>query len=283
MKLRKENTIIQEFADVEDFTTERPPSDINAGSGAYLMRIEATEKTGEACRKWYGVNSFDELKRVVREGWHEGVTRIYKELGQIGNDVQAVSLKRRTVRSDQGDEFDIHRAYSGGLDQAWSSRKRQARVAGGAQFTLGVCIGQYADEDSSELFWRGAVAVRLADILTEAGYQVRVVGYTLGEECYTDYGDRLLIVPVKEANQPLNLSSIASVVALAGTYRHYGLLALHREEKEVDFAHGRSYFDYELDGADLSIRKRDVKDKNSAEQFINKAVEIINSRTKRAA
>lgn len=272
-------TIKQHFDDIADFMNIRPRSAENQSSGGHRS-LEGTRING---RNWFGVDSLQEVERVMREGWVDGVKRIYEALGHIGQDVQAVSLKRRIVRSDQGDEFDIHRAYSGGLDQAWSRRTRQVRVAGGASITIGVSIAQSVGNNSEEQFWRGAAAVRLADILTDAGYQVRIMAYSKSTGYYVNGSGMLFTVTVKEANQPLDLSAVASIVALAGANRWYGLAQGHAEPYEVDEGNGVPDSRYMLDEADFNITKSSISTREDAERFINNALVSINEKTKLAA
>lgn len=278
-----EKVFEQHFDDLADFLTLRPAGCEENKIGGYpessLPKYSGTDKA----RKWFGCSSAKEVEKLAREGWPEGVKRIYDALGKIGQNVQAVSIKRRLVRADQGDEYDIHRAYAGGLDQAWTSRKRQARIAGGSTITLAVSVNQSSGDHADMQFWRGAACVRLADILTEAGYQVRIVGFSRTTGFFTDNTGRLLTVTIKESGQQLDLSNLAATVALAGTYRHFGLRQGLAGPTEVSSSFGSPVINHELAEADLTIRKADVRDRASAEQFIERAVEIINERIKLAA
>jgi len=277
-----DNRVVIEFEDVSDALTIRPASKANKT----LVSKKHTD-WDDAGASWFGVSSLRELERVVRDGWTDGVKRIYDAVGTIGNTVTPMSIKRRTVRSDQGDEYDVHRAMGGGLDTAWSSRKRQARPVAGAEITIATQIGLLSNDSTDEVFWRGAACVRLADILTEAGYRVRIVGYNAGDFCFTGPDGKnlgkLFICEIKKAGQQLDLASLAATVALAGTYRHYFLFNQLSSGFKSASNYGVTNANYVLPESDVCIRKADVKTESDAVAFINATLERFNEKARAAA
>lgn len=276
-----DDNVVIEFDDFTDATTIRPHSGINASRAA--RKHKDWDGAGFS---WLGVSGLAELERVVKDGWPQGVARINDALGKIGDTVVPVSIKRRTVRSDQGDEYDVHRAMSGGLDRAWSSRKRMARNAVGAEITIATQIGLASSDNPDEVFWRGAACIRLADILTEAGYNVRIIAYNRGVTCYRSGSKslgKLFTCVAKQANAPLDMTSIASLVALAGVYRHYFLFNQLSAEFESESDYGVTDSQFILPGADVCIRKADVNSKATAIEFINKALAGMNEKAREAA
>lgn len=275
-------TVVIEFDDLTDATTLREPTEINRSRFNDRMDSDAKKRGTEAI-EWLGVASLASVKDAIKTGWPAGVLRMENALAKIGGDVVPVSLRRRVERSDQGDEFDIHRAYAGGLDTAWSSRKRKARVSGGAQITIATQIGLTSDMHSSTLFWRGAACMRLADILTASGYQVQVIGYNAGTDAFVGGYRKLFKVELKRADAPLDMAALASAVALSGTYRHFFLANQCSCELEVDYGYGTTDYFYELPGADICIRVGDVTDERTARAFVEQAVDRLNNRLQAAA
>lgn len=276
IKHAKHETVTMRFYGLADAMNIRPASAKNpVGCSAHKVKSDSDKTTGSAAEKWFGKGIRDkrQLAEVCAKGWTDGLNKIYEAVGQVGGGIVPVSLKRRIVRGDTGDNYDIHRAMSGGLDRAWDSRKRQKRVAGGAQLTIAVSIGQSAATHADAAFWRGAAAVRLADLMTEAGYQVQVVGYASTIDTFdtgTPHG--LTLVEVKAASEPLDLTALATSVALAGFYRHFVLWQYHAQNNVVVSDHGRSERAAELVGVDINITVESIYDRASCERFIRNTV-----------
>lgn len=276
IKHAKHETVTMRFYGLADAMNIRPASASNpSGCMANTVKNMSDSKTGRDAEKWFGdgIRSKQQLVEVCASGWTAGLNKIYRAVGQVGGDIVPISLKRRIVRSDTGDNYDIHRAMSGGLDRSWDSHKRQKRVAGGAQITIAVSIGQNSGTHANAAFWRGAAAVRLADLMTEAGYQVQVIGYSSTFDAFeTGTPHQLTLIEVKAASDPLDLTALATSVALAGFYRHFCLWQLHSHDHEVSPGHGMNEKDAALIGVDVNITVESIEDRRSCEQFILSAV-----------
>ena len=196
-----------------------------------------------------------------------------------------MSIKRRLYRTDQGDEYDIHRAWTGGLDTAWSRRKRQARVSGGSVVTIGVNSELSSSEHADTQFWRGAAAIRMADILTEAGYHVRIVTYNAGCDVFpkATVKNILQTVEIKRADMPLDIPTLTAAIAQAGTFRHYGI---HHYTSFPWIVHGASGYpikSYELPGVDALVQSSTVFDQATATAWLERTVIQFNNRLAMAA
>lgn len=174
---------------------------------------------------WYGPDSPSPettVKRVLG-GWKEGAEEVRKRMERV-EVTPPVSIKRRVVRADQGDELDIHAVLRGQLDTAWQSRRR--RQAFGPRIVRIVAqTNLLAQTSSEELFWRGAAVVKLADVLTEAGYAVEIVGAHAATTVDMDRANWLLTFVLKHAQSPLDIESLAGVVCNAGFHRTFGFRA----------------------------------------------------------
>src|SRR3954463_3078513 len=122
-----------------------------------------------------GCHTGRDVIKIMSEGWEDGRKRLNELRDTIGNvDLVPVDRRRRPTRGDRGDVLDIHAVYNGRLDIAWRTAKRQTSVA---PTRIDLCANMICSggEHSEVLFWRGAAAAALADILEQAGYMVRLV------------------------------------------------------------------------------------------------------------
>jgi hypothetical protein len=178
---------------------------------------EGKAESGESPQNWLGAPSFAVLKERLTKGWSEGVDRLMKIALR---DFETVSIRRRRIRSDQGDEVDMQAVWRGDMSRAWTRTRRQSRAGGVRTVTIVCNLGGSAGTTSNELFWRGASALRLADALTTAGYNVAIIGGEVGEKTGTDKDIQLgQFIEIKAADQPLDLSALAAITCMAGFFR----------------------------------------------------------------
>jgi hypothetical protein len=82
-------------------------------------------------------------------------------------------------------------------------------------------VGRHYAQTAEELFWQGAAAAVITDILEEAGYRVEVYANRVSER----HGRRHCIrVKVKEADMPMRLDGVVAVLCHAGIFRTFGFL-----------------------------------------------------------
>ena len=136
---------------------------------------------------WYGGTAAQAAERAER-GWVEGADEALKRLANLSVPLPT-SVKRKLVREDHGDELDIHAVYRGDLSHAWSSRKRRP-VRGSMLVRLVSQSDVNAWVTAEQLFWRGAALIKMADILTAAGYSVEILGVTSSTSAQGYPGDR---------------------------------------------------------------------------------------------
>jgi hypothetical protein len=178
---------------------------------------EGKREGGDNPNRWYGAPSFAVLQERLTKGWSEGVERLMKIAIR---DFDTVSIRRRRYRTDQGDELDMQAVWRGDMSRAWTRTRRQSRAGGVRTVTIVCNLGGSASTDSSELFWRGASALRLADALTTAGYNVAIIGAEVGSDTGASKNAQLAqFIEIKAADQPLDLSALASITCMAGFFR----------------------------------------------------------------
>ena len=174
---------------------------------------------------WLGAPSVAELQTRLKNGWPEGV----KKIEQIATrELSApASVRRRRVRSDAGDELDMQAVWRGDLNRAWTRTRRANRV-GTRSVTIVIDLCASAGVSSDKLFWRGASALRLAQLLTESGYSVALYGGFGGNRC--DSTGKLAIgqlVEIKSQDAPLDMDKLAALTAMAGFFRTSLFTGIH--------------------------------------------------------
>ena len=201
---------------------------------AYMTQTESTanagmmdhyKMTGQNCsKKWLGVDSFAEVERLTVEGWPEGAERIMQVAGELCIP-PVLSVRRKRIRSDFGDELDIHAVNNGHLENAWFKMGKRNRVTN-RRITIVSTINASAATTPEELFWRGATCLALSNALIEAGYDVEIIGAQITYGLDATYSKATaLYFPVKHFDEPLVISDLAVVLALSGFFRTYGWLS----------------------------------------------------------
>jgi len=170
---------------------------------------------------WLGVEDTASVERLGVTGWKTGVSKAFKSIGELPEVPVAKGIKRKRVRGMAGDELDMQRVYSGDLENAWSSmahaKRRKPKVV-----SIKINLGANCNTSADSLFWKGAVCVRLADLLESAGYRVEIIGYSHASNTYTSgVRDYYVEVPIKESSEILDIDKLAFVTGLAGFFRLY--------------------------------------------------------------
>lgn len=194
----------------------------NASHASQAQRVFTRDVGGE---EWLGAPSVAELQRRLKNGWADGVAKIEKIATR---ELSApASVRRRKTRSDQGDELDMQAVWRGDLNRAWS-RTRRANKVGCRTVSIVIDLCASAGVSSSRLFWRGASALRLAQLLTESGYAVALFGAFGGKR--TDSTGKLnlaQLVEIKSEDSPLDMDKLAALTAMAGFFRTSLFAGIH--------------------------------------------------------
>ena len=186
-------------------------------------------------RKWFGADSQKQYEDRLIHGWGDGVDKL-REIAT--KEIQPTSLRKKRIRSDQGDELDIHAVYRGDLSRAWSKTKRQHKLGGMRSIALVCNLSCSADEDAKNLFFRGASVLKLTEALSEAGYSVAIYAAT-GSSGVGDGFNFVQVVEIKSEDHSLDVSSLASLIAMPAYKRVklHGAMLEECDRRDVD-AHG---------------------------------------------
>lgn len=188
--------------------------------------------------KWYGgLQTIDQAKKLVAQGWVDGVRRIRMLGRQLLNEIPpAKSMRRRQAWLEEGDSLDVDKVFASSDKPYRGTFKREA--TGPRDVSLVGIIGGSARRGADELFWQGACAAVLSDLLEDAGYSVRLsgadcVGGSFGG-CFVNE------TVLKDYSEPLRLDTVAAVLAHAGIYRTFGFRNICQQPVKVDSSLGRS-------------------------------------------
>jgi hypothetical protein len=234
-------------------------------------------------KDWLGVRSVAELRSVLTKGYPEGVAKLEKIT--VGDLPAPQDIRRRRVRSDQGDELDMQAVYRGDLSRAWSRTKRQSRNSV-RSVSIVIDLAGNANVTSDELFWRGAAGLRLAYELTEAGYSVAIYGAAGADEITTQGSNNVCqFVEIKAEDSPLDMDRLASLTCLSGFFRtslFTGIyFAADKLGLQASYGLGRSNNKLLAEGIKAlpipqeAIIQTAVKSKSSAEAWLKSVLEQI--------
>ena len=169
---------------------------------------------------WYGAGCHTgmDVLALMRDGWHDGRDRMMELRSKLTNiDLAPRDRRRRMVRGPQGDVLDIHAVYAGRLDVAWRAPRR-VNMQGPQRVDLVANMICSGFEHADVLFYRGAAAAVLADMLETAGYMCRLSVAFGGKADGVKTSCR---ITVKEHGMPFDVTSTSAVI-LPGFFRALG-------------------------------------------------------------
>lgn len=195
-----------------------------------------------------GLHSWKEATDILGNGWPEGAERLRALAGKLSTQLpQAKSIRRKVSWLEEGDEICRDRLQAGQIEQCWRTMRRSPFVAP-QTVAIETTWGGHYQQTVEELFWQGAAAAVLTDILEEAGYRVELYANRVSQERGQRHCTRL---KVKEADMPMRLDGVAAVLCHAGIFRTFGFLCIEQAEFDVrDWAHGH--------GSELSRQDAEV-------------------------
>lgn len=177
----------------------------------------------ESRGNWYGAgcDTGADVQAKMRDGWPDGRDRMNDLRDKIGDIALAPQdRRRRLVRGASGDTLDIHSVYNGRLDVAWRSPRR-ITTSGPQKIELVANMLCSGGAHSDVLFYRGAAAAILADLLETAGYMVRLVVIFGGAVAGMEGEQVSCRITVKEHGVPFDVTSTSATI-MPGFFRALG-------------------------------------------------------------
>ena len=223
--------------------------------------------------EWYGANckNGSDVQAKMRDGWPEGRDRLNElrdGIGELENPPQ--DRRRKLVRTSSGDSLDIHSVYNGRLDIAWRVARRRNTIA---PQRVDLCANMLCSggDHADVLFWRGAAAALLTDILESAGYSVRLV-VTFGGEMR---GEKVSCrITVKDHGNPFDVTSTSATI-MPGFFRALGHAWIAGHCKGEMSESGISVRQGRLEPSEILLSHQ-IRDRGTALAFVNDTICKIN-------
>ena len=166
------------------------------------------------------LKSVDSLRKLHEKGWKKGSEKALKLAeGLLEGVSQPLGIRRRIRWRDNGDEFDKERLIDGHLDSCWRTTERQIAVATPI-INIAVGWGGNSNMSHDQLFWSGASALALIQILEIAGYQTSLTAVCTND-LHSETEAIAICCRVKQAGEYLRSDALASIICHAATFRVY--------------------------------------------------------------
>lgn len=171
-------------------------------------------------KRWAGCESIEELNDICEFGWVAGLKRAEKMLTQIkAPSLPAPRRKRKwamggmrldPIKVNNGSIRPFQKMKKVGTDK-WNKR---------GVVTLVVNIVTTANYSSSEYLWRGATAIKLAEVLIQSGRRVRIIAVDPSRIPTSEGSQRYTaIVECKRFDEPLSKAKVFTTLSFSGFYR----------------------------------------------------------------
>ena len=212
----KSGRIEREFKSLADFLHVAGDGEcVNPVNASYLKQVL---EHGDSDGDWYGLQpgaSFADVMATVLSGWSDGATRLFDASNEVKKPSME-SLTRKTEYMDQGESICLDRLYAGEFEKMWRGFKPNRADKAGRIVRINCNVAISSSVTPETAFWTGASALVLADALQNAGYAVEIdlIAGAVNKE-------REIVgkIRLKDADQPLSISGLASTMCLAGFYR----------------------------------------------------------------
>lgn len=201
-----------------------------------ILERRELERYGHG-ERWYGVASLDEVKRILVQGYPEGAVKVDELYENLAPSLpRAVEFRRRRVRSDQGDELDIHAVNRGALDKAWATTRRRPHHGSGL-VRIAVDICGNGDVTADQLQWRGIAALALSRAMSKAGYSIELVAGQAGIHAFAQQSSLhgIITVTVKPRHVSIDTATLAASVCLPGFFRYPGFASIIRQSDDLGY------------------------------------------------
>lgn len=157
------------------------------------------------------------ITRLIRDGWAKGV-ELMAEVEKSISLPPPKAIRRVQRWLNSGDELDMQKVWNGDIDTAWRGTQRDFRSGPQRVRLLIDCI-ESGGEDEKVMRWRGVAALKLADMLTEAGYSVQVESVMSTKDWLKGEHKFVCRVVVKDYTQPADLQTLAATTAMPAFFR----------------------------------------------------------------
>lgn len=129
--------------------------------------------------------------------------------------------RRRKIKSNFGDELDIHKIYQGDLERSWTRTVRDEVDQNHHLVTILVDIGANYKVDCSHSLWLGAVTLKIVKELEAAGKSIKIIVGDGGKNTFSNsVKNCTTTMVVKNYNEGLSHTRLAAMCHL-GFFRTF--------------------------------------------------------------
>jgi hypothetical protein len=208
------------MTDAMDYFQKLKSGDITFNRGRNQSKVNEFTESGYHGRdggSWTGYGSETKFNDAMKNGDMEKAHELWR---LESPELIVKNIRRRVVWGEIGDSVDVQKMYKGEFDKAWRSTKKQKANGGSKNITLLVNLGANCGVSSEKLGWRGMASLKIADCLSEAGYNVRLLGYSMStDNCDGISHTSLTTIPIKDFDEGMDVPKLASIMCRAGFFR----------------------------------------------------------------
>lgn len=159
------------------------------------------------------LNTWDDLIRAMGTPWVAGIQlieRLRKNIPDQDVDFAMTRRRKRNTSMDEG-EVNLDNWIAGRCD--YFDATEYIKIRNDSQFiNLAFCTSAPYMITGERCFMQAASLVAAIDKLEDQGHQVQLTTYCLGSGVHGDQ-ERTVIIRVKEAGDPVNIESLATVMS----------------------------------------------------------------------
>jgi hypothetical protein len=134
--------------------------------------------------------------------------------------------KRKRVKTNFGNELDIHAVFQGRLDQAWDSTKIIEKDQEHRFITILADIGENWGADAKHSIWTMAVILKINDEIELAGKNVQIIVGDCARETIREKPLTTISCTIKKYNERLSVERLAAMTHL-GFFRSFCFMGLY--------------------------------------------------------
>lgn len=167
-------------------------------------------------RRFYG-ESWAVMENRLIHGWPEGAGEVRKLAARLRVH-DPLNVRRRPAWRSEGNDLNIDRALRGDWDIAWRGVER---APGLDTNVLRIIVAGAYDCDvlPEQGRWNGVAALALTDVLEQAGWNIELLSVYMGESTEHPNQQSGVVLTVKEAGEPCNLTLLAGILGHITFYR----------------------------------------------------------------
>ena len=209
--------------------------------GDYVTRSEqATGPLGRASREtdsyhsaeWAGTATFEDAVKLARDGWADGAGRLEELTARLEGKLSNVSAVKRIVYSMAGPGvLDMGRYLMGHPEpyMRWADSEELTDVNPDRIVKLLVNAGANSDLSTERIWWRGAAAVAITDLIESSGARVEIELVRKNRSQAT----HIRRILVKRAQDHISLEILAFALAHNASHRRIDFSVRETESEPI--------------------------------------------------